>query len=283
MLGDQIKQHRRRCLLTQNDLAIKAGVGIDAVRSIESDAGNIQSLQVVLRCLNLQLSGLPKASTIGEQIRLLRTRRRHSLRFLADQVSLSTPTLMNLERGKGRLTSFYRVVDQYKAKIFVRDLKRSHFQKGETDIWNTAPETLQKIHSVIPEFCLDPASNPKSLVKARNVFYEVHDGLQQDWHGQFVYLNPPYSTLPEWVAKAHDEFKKGNAQTIVALLPVRSNTEYFHTKIANCADVLFIQKRLKFGSSHQQAPFASMLAVWSKLNIIDKFADVFEGTILRKP
>jgi|GEM_PF-21815 len=282
MLGEQIKKHRNRCLMTQGDLATKADIAIDAVRGIERNAGNLQSLQVVLRCLNLQISGLPKASSIGEQVKLLRTRRKHSLRYLAEQIGLSTPTLMNLEKGKGRMASFYRVITHYNAKIFVRDLKRTHFQKGETDVWNTSQEFLDKIHSVVPEFCLDPATNPTSLVNAKVHFYESHDGLKQNWHGQYVYLNPPYSTLPEWVAKAYEEYQCGNAKTIIALLPVRSNTDYFHSQIASYADVLFIKKRLKFGQSQQQAPFASMLVCWTKSNIVDQFARVIDGTILRK-
>lgn len=280
MLGDQIRQHRRRCLLSQVELAARASLTTEAVRNIENDRGTVQSLATVLRCLNVQVSGLPKAGSIGERIKLLRTRQGHSQRYLCERTNISQPTLINLERSRGRLSSFYAVAAHYRAKLFVRDLKRSHFQRGETDIWNTHASFLELIHGVIPEFCIDPSSNPNSLVNARRHFYETDDGLTQEWKGQNIWLNPPYSTLPNWIDKAHHEYTSGNAKTIIALLPSRTNTSYFHEKIAGHADIIFIKKRLKFGTSNQQAPFPSILAIYGNSDITRELMKLIPGTLL---
>ncbi|WP_417832880.1 DNA N-6-adenine-methyltransferase [Terasakiella sp.] len=283
MIGHKIRQFRKELAISQATLATEISITVEAIRNIENDIGSLQTLQTVLTALELELTGLPLVEGLGEQLKSIRRSRKYSQRHVCEMTGLTQPTLINLENGRGRLSSFYTVLTFYKTSLSVRKQRRLHYKKGKTDSWNTSRDFLEKIHSVVPKFCLDPATNPDSHVVAQTHFYEEDDGLKQPWNAQNVYLNPPYSTLEAWITKAHDEFHKGNAETIIALLPCRTNTEYFHTLITPSADVLFIQKRLRFGKARQQAPFASMLAVWSKTNIIDEFARHIEGTILRKP
>ncbi|NVK17507.1 MAG: helix-turn-helix domain-containing protein [Methylocystaceae bacterium] len=280
MFGHQIRNHRKRSLLTQAQLAERAGLTIDAVRNVERGQGTVQTLETILRCLHIQLSGLPRASSIGGQIKRLRSRHGHSQRRMAERCGLSQPTIIRLERGQGRISSLHAIAERYNIKLFVRDHKRSHFQKGDTDAWNTSAEFLKLIHQVVPEFCIDVASNQNSLVNARSHFYESHDGLAQEWKGQYIWLNGPYSTISDWIDRADTEYKNGNAKTIIALLPSRTNTGYFHDKIAGKADIIFIKKRLKFGTSSQQAPFPSMLAIWGGSHIIDDLLKLIPGTHL---
>jgi len=283
MIGHKIRQHRKELSISQAALAAELSITVEALRNIEKDIGTIQTLQTVLSGLELELTGLPLVDGLGEQLKSIRQSRKHSQRHVCEMTGLTQPTLINLERGRGRLSSFYTVLRFYNTSLSVRKKRRLHYKKGKTDSWNTSKYFLEKIHTVVPKFCLDPATNPDSHVVAHTHYYEEDDGLKQPWNAQNVYLNPPYSTLETWVAKAHEEFHNGNAETIVALLPCRTNTSYFHKLITPSADVLFIEKRLRFGEAAQQAPFASMLVVWSKSNIIDEFARHIEGTILRKP
>jgi hypothetical protein len=82
------------------------------------------------------------------------------------------------------------------------------------------------------------------------------------WHGT-VFVNPPYGrTLAAWVAKAHEESEGGRARTVVALLPARPDTKYWHEHVAGRAAVYFLRGRLRFGGGEQGAPFPSALAVW---------------------
>ena len=82
------------------------------------------------------------------------------------------------------------------------------------------------------------------------------------WHGT-VFVNPPYGRgLAAWVAKARREVEEGRAKTVVALLPARPDTAYWHDHVAGRAAVYFLRGRLRFGDGEQGAPFPSALAVW---------------------
>lgn len=58
-----------------------------------------------------------------------------------------------------------------------------------------------------------------------------YDALEADWAGMTVFLNPPYSTAGAFIKKAREEADKG--ATVVMLLPVRSDTKYWHNYIWN--------------------------------------------------
>ena len=88
------------------------------------------------------------------------------------------------------------------------------------------------------------------------------DGLSAPWRG-VVFVNPPYGrALARWVAKARREVELGHARTVVALLPARPDTAYWHDHVAGRAAVYFLRGRLRFGDGGQSAPFPSALAVW---------------------
>lgn len=56
-----------------------------------------------------------------------------------------------------------------------------------------------------------------------------YDALEADWGGLTVFLNPPYSVAGAFVAKARAEADKG--ARVVMLLPVRSDTKYWHAYV----------------------------------------------------
>jgi phage N-6-adenine-methyltransferase len=130
--------------------------------------------------------------------------------------------------------------------------------------WETPPELLEALATVFGRFDLDPCAPRKTRtrVKARSHFTAEDDGLTLPWHGT-VFVNPPYGrTLAKWVAKARSEVEGGRAGTVVALLPARPDTSYWHDHVAGHATVYFFRGRLRFGDSQQSAPFPSALAVW---------------------
>lgn len=55
------------------------------------------------------------------------------------------------------------------------------------------------------------------------------DALKADWAGMTCFLNPPYSIADVFIEKAREEADKG--ATVVMLLPVRSDTKYWHKYI----------------------------------------------------
>ena len=66
------------------------------------------------------------------------------------------------------------------------------------------------------------------------------------------------------MAKARSEVERKSAKVVVALIPARTDTHYWHDHIAGKADVYFLRGRLRFGANgqSQSAPFPSALAIW---------------------
>lgn len=130
-----------------------------------------------------------------------------------------------------------------------------------TDMWATPQSFFDELNNEF-HFTLDPCAT-KANAKC-NKFYTIdEDGLQQDWKGEVVFCNPPYGKMiSSWVRKCSQESNKPNT-TIVALLPARTDTRYFHDYIYGKAkEIRFIKGRLKFGDSKNSAPFPSMVVVF---------------------
>lgn len=90
------------------------------------------------------------------------------------------------------------------------------------------------------------------------------DGLSRPW-GTRTYINPPYgSAITAWVKKAVEEAGKG--KLVVALLPARTDTRWFHDYVMKATELRFLRGRLKFGGSRNSAPFPSMVVVWNGCN-----------------
>jgi hypothetical protein len=70
----------------------------------------------------------------------------------------------------------------------------------------------------------------------------VHqDGLKLDWTGKRLYVNPPYSDILPWVEKA-----LASKALVVFLLPVRTDTTWFHLLVDAKAELRFLRKRVDF-------------------------------------
>ena len=76
-----------------------------------------------------------------------------------------------------------------------------------------------------------------------------------------MFLNPPYSQISQWVAKAFYESRQDNT-LVVMLIPSRTDTRYFHDYIYQRAEIRFVKGRLKFGDGKNSAPFPSMLVIF---------------------
>lgn len=90
------------------------------------------------------------------------------------------------------------------------------------------------------------------------------DGLIMNWEG-VVYCNPPYSNIYPWLKKGEIELNRMPKNEyacfrIVYLLPVRTDTKYFHDFIMKKAySITFIKGRLHFNDDKNPAPFPVML------------------------
>jgi len=139
---------------------------------------------------------------------------------------------------------------------------------SNTGKWNTPRELLESLYTV---FCLDldPCSDSKKNpnVKARFHYTEEDNGLNKPWFG-VVYVNPPYGRkISQWVHKA----ATCGAETVVCLLPARTDTRWWQDHVPSASFVVFVRGRLRFGTAANSAPFPSALVVFGKINLNQKW------------
>lgn len=128
------------------------------------------------------------------------------------------------------------------------------------DLWETPCELFQKFNEQY-QFTLDPCCEKKTA-KCEKYFTPSENGLIHSWHGERVFVNPPYSrgNIDEWMKKCVEEYKKG--VFIVALLPVSTSSTWFHEYVLPYADLEFLRGRVRFVGAPYTAPFSSMLAIY---------------------
>lgn len=140
-----------------------------------------------------------------------------------------------------------------------------------TEEWITPKRLYDELDEEF-NFDLDPCTIEENPLGTRKFYTIVDDGLEKKWFGN-VFVNPPYSTeINEWLFKADQELKHNSEiENIVFLLPVRTDTRWFHryiydtenNKFRNGVKVRFIKGRLKFGNSKNAAPFPSMIVIFT--------------------
>lgn len=129
------------------------------------------------------------------------------------------------------------------------------------DDWETPQSFFNELDKEF-NFTLDPCATHETA-KCTKYYTEEEDGLKQDWEGETVFCNPPYSNRQQtkWVEKCYREAKKLNT-VVVALLPARTDTIRFHEYIYGKAEIRFLKGRLKFVGAPSTAPFPSMIVIW---------------------
>ena len=135
----------------------------------------------------------------------------------------------------------------------------SSWYSHSTDVWGTPQSVFDKLDSEF-HFTLDPCAI-ESNAKCGHFYSPEQDGLKQDWGGEIVFCNPPFSQMAKWVEKCSTEAKKENTKVIM-LIPARTDTAYFHDYIYNKAEIRFIRGRLKYNDGKRPAPFPSMIVIF---------------------
>lgn len=136
---------------------------------------------------------------------------------------------------------------------------------SKTDLWSTPQLFFDGLHRT-HNFTLDVCATD-SNAKCARYFTEQTDGLSQQWEGS-CWCNPPYGReIGKWIAKASLSASLGNPEgcSVVALLPARTDTRWFHDHIYNKPGVRveYVKGRLKFGDGKNPAPFPSMLVFFN--------------------
>ena len=100
-----------------------------------------------------------------------------------------------------------------------------HFSSKSTE-WATPQDFYERLNGTF-QFDLDPCATAETA-KCENYFTEQEDGLNKNWGGHRVFMNPPYGRgIGKWIKKAYEEGEKAGT-TVVCLIPSRTDTKYWH-------------------------------------------------------
>lgn len=145
---------------------------------------------------------------------------------------------------------------------------------SKSEMWETPQDFFDKLNEEF-HFTLDACATSENT-KCEKFYSPEIDGLSQPWDG-IVWCNPPYGRqIGNWVERASvSSGERGT--TVVMLLPVRTDTKWFHDYIYGKAEIRFVKGRLKFGGSKNSAPFPSMVVVFRPL--ASKICEDFEKEV----
>jgi len=105
--------------------------------------------------------------------------------------------------------------------------------------------------------------------------------LREDWY-ESTFVIPDYSKMPQWASKFSEEASAG--RTVVAVIPARTNTAWFHDLIVEKADeVRFVKGRLTFPGHTSQTPFPDLLVVFHGRGNAEAAARRAAGAALASP
>jgi hypothetical protein len=141
------------------------------------------------------------------------------------------------------------------------------------DGWCTPPEVLAYVRELYGTIGLDPCSNGSSVVEARTAWDTVANGLDRSWIGKgSVFVNPPYGDeLPRWINKCRQEAAEG--VEVLALVPSRTDTQWFRSVLASACVVGLWRGRIKFLGAPNAAPFPNVAIYWGPRS--DEFVRTF--------
>lgn len=131
---------------------------------------------------------------------------------------------------------------------------------SKSEMWETPQDFFDKLNEEF-HFDLDVCALHENE-KCENYYTPEMDRLSLPWEG-VCWCNPPYGReIGSWVRRAW--LLSSAENTVVMLLPARTDTRWFHDYIyqKSRVEVRFIKGRLKFGGSKNSAPFPSMVVIF---------------------
>jgi len=130
--------------------------------------------------------------------------------------------------------------------------------------WRTPRGVFDDLHAEF-DFTVDGCSSDENALLERH-WTERDEPLLKSWTGERVFINPPYGRqISRWMEKAWTESAHA---LIVALVPSRTDTAWWHDYVMRSSEIRFVRGRLEFAGhvkenpdSHN-APFPSAIVVW---------------------
>jgi phage N-6-adenine-methyltransferase len=126
--------------------------------------------------------------------------------------------------------------------------------------WETPPDLFRQLDAEFG-FTLDPCATA-ATAKCPRFYTEEQNGLEQDWSGERVFMNPPYGReVYAWTRKA----RTSGARIVVGLLPASTDLAWWHDDIVGRAEVRYLRGRVRFltgGPYRASGFFPSVIVIW---------------------
>ena len=132
---------------------------------------------------------------------------------------------------------------------------------AQRDDWSTPPSLFAYLNARFG-FTVDACAS-RDNAKMDRFWSESEDGLAQDWTGERVFFNPPFSQKGIWARKA----AISEAIVAVAVLPAWVEQAWFHEWVLTKAhSIMPIKGRVRFippsGVKETSPRFGTLIAVW---------------------
>lgn len=170
-----------------------------------------------------------------------------------------------------------QTIDASQNPAVVRGMKTRNNGRynGNGREWATPPEVFDPLHAEFG-FTLDACATAANA-KLPRYFTEVENGLEQDWSGERVFLNPPYGReIYPWTRKAR--LSAASGALVVGLLPASTDLAWWHEDVvAAGAEVRYIRGRVRFltgGPYRASGFFASVVVIWRQSPAAGRVTDV---------
>jgi DNA-binding XRE family transcriptional regulator len=268
--------------ITPHDLASHVGCALDDVEKILAGSGRVEILTRAMDALKIDLTGIKRGLMLHQRLQSTRESRKWSIERLAVRAGLPVQTIEALETGCGRVNDLMIVLNVLAPKIGIRSnplLKDA----SDKDSRFTPKLIADAIKTAFGKIAFDPCAHPRSPVKApRQIFKAAgQDGLTQDWSGQVVFVNPPYSSSSAWLRKINVEWQAGRIGLLLCLVNSKTDAREYHAALSNGASVFFFEGRIKYvkpdGTQEPSSQPSMMIAFGTTPEQRKAFADLVEG------
>ena len=274
ILIDDLITARQSAGWSQGTLAERIGVSAQVIYRLERGIGSVPNLVAAMEALNFRLTGIGPGRTVVEQLRARRLKNGKSLDWLAGRTGLSRNTIASVESGGGSVASLLKMLAVLARRAKRRAPERAYWGAGDKidrDSRFTPPDFLEHIYAAFGRIDIDPCAHELSPVIAqrRILLAEGGDGLLDDWSGRLAFVNPPYSATLIWLKRAYEQWTASKVETVVCLVPMRTDSQWFQDVLSRDADIFSLRGRVRFldtNGNGQNTPFSLMLATLGASN-----------------
>lgn len=151
-------------------------------------------------------------------------------------------------------------LDSLKASLEKKEQARRVLTSQNTDDWFTPLHVIAWVKAILGGIDLDPAScaAANEVVGADNYFTltAMTDGLVEKWGADTVFVNPPFSDTPKWLAKMSSEYAAGHFREGILLVNTATGYLWFE-RLWRERTVCCLEKRLHFIPAHGKSAGAA--------------------------